>query len=325
MNMALISDNPIIIDESGYSWSVLEQRQRVLEWTVNNQATGREAGGTLDQFFGNLVEHLISMELTGQPIWNKEGDDGWDYMNPNDVKFDVKARGGDQAWQDQYGANDGLQHREGKHNLYARQLNNPNLNAEAYIFCHLHRHNIGYWNRKQRALVLSTSNNALKPMRLWVRGWISRQRCHDEQVFTPQGSISERGNVGWMEYRDNNIEIYDHNLVRIDQLTGLRDITNQMVIDDATSSGTHLNLSTIDACRIAYDLCERGVLSVEQRDQALASIDGEDFSRERVAPFLSANQYHAFMRYTTNQGITEDSGLNQLGRAFDEVDYVSRY
>lgn len=308
--MALISSNPIIIDESGYPWSVLEQRERVLEWTVDNCATGREAGGIKEQFFGNLVEHLISMELTGQPIWNKEGDDGWDYMNPNRVKFDVKNRGGKQPWQDQYDANDGLP-REGKHNLYARQLNNPNLDADAYIFCHLNQrgtNDIGFWHRRQRALILKTTSNALQPMRLWVRGWISRQRCHDEQVYTPRGSISERGNVGWMEYRDDNIEIYDHNLVRIDPLTGLRDITPEMVVNDAAGSGTHLNLSTVDACRIAYDLCERGVLSVEQRNQALASIDSEGFSRERVAPFLCANQYHAFMRYTTNQGITEDRG-----------------
>ena len=31
------------------------------------------------------------------------------------------------------------------------------------------------------------------------------------------------------------------------------------------------------------------------------------------------------MRYTTNQGITEENALNQLGGAFNEVDYVPRY
>ena len=67
------------------------------------------------------------------------------------------------------------------------------------------------------------------------------------------------------------------------------------------------------------------MLSEEQRNQALAAIGGEDFSRERVAPFLCANQYHAFMRYTTNQGITEENALNQLGGVFNEVDYVPRY
>ena len=57
---------------------------------MENLASGNEAGGTIEQFLGNMAEHLLSMELTGLPIWEKERDGGWDYENSEGVRFDIK-------------------------------------------------------------------------------------------------------------------------------------------------------------------------------------------------------------------------------------------
>ena len=238
---------PIIIkltDELGF-----QLRQKAAEYIANNKnRTGAERGSSEEQGFGALAEMIIRNKF-GMPEINPDNHPlGYDVLLPSGVKLDVKCRGGSLPFKEEYESSDGIT-REAKHNFFARQIYDEKLDAEIYLMTHLE----------------TPSNRELpgtKRQRKWILyicGWVSKERVEREGVYLPRGSLTEQGRT-WFTYRGQEIEFYNRNLNGLDNLENLLSIERVDVEKDKKNKGD-LNLTSVDAVRIAYDLIGRGVLS----------------------------------------------------------------
>ena len=88
---------------------------------------------------------------------------------------------------------------------------------------------------------------------------MSKERVANEGVYLPRGSLTEQGRT-WFTYRGQEIEYYNRNLNGLETVEDLLSIDPQDVEKDRNHKGD-LNLTSVDAIRIAYDLIGRGVLS----------------------------------------------------------------
>lgn len=279
---------PIIIkltDELGFSL-----REKAAKYVKENRnITGAERGSIEEQGFGALAEIIIRDKLGMPDINNTEHPVGYDILLPSDVKIDVKCRGGTLPFQEEYLSSDGLP-REAKHNFFARQIFDENLDTDIYIMTHL-----------------ETPNNRTLPgtkrQRKWILyacGWVSKKKVAREGVYLPRGSLTEQGRT-WFTYRGQEIEFYNKNLNGFSELSNLLKIEKADVKKDEAHKGD-LNITSVDAVRIAYDLVGRGVLKQKHVD----FIKSKTGLTQVIKPILHPNQYFHLLKWLKESGkITE--------------------
>lgn len=272
---------PIIINLS--TKEGFELRKKAAEFIEKNfNTTGAERGNKEQQGFGALTEIVVRDELG---ILKKQTDLAYDVLLPNKVKMDIKCRGGERPFQESYLHIDGLS-REAKHNFFARQIYDEDLNTDIYLMTHLE-------TPSDRTL---PGNTRQRKWKLYVCGWVSKKRVLREGVYLPRGSLTEQGN-SWFPYRGQEIEFYNKNLNGLKDIRDLLSIDKKDIKKDESKKGD-LNLTSVDALRIAYDLAGRGFLNQKQIEfikKKLRIID-------TVSSILHWNQYYHLMEWLEEMG-----------------------
>ncbi len=213
-------------------------------------------------------------------INSREHPVSYDILLPSGVKADVKCRGGTLPFQEEYLSSDRLP-REAKHNFFARQIFDESLDTDIYIMTHL-----------------ETPGNRLLPgtkrQRKWILyvcGWISKKRVAREGVYLPRGSLTEQGRT-WFTYRGQEIEFYNKNLNGLACLSDLLKIEKSDVKKDEKHKGD-LNITSVDAVRIAYDLVGRGVL----KEAHVNFIKSKTGLTQPIKPILHPNQHFHLLKW----------------------------
>jgi len=294
---------PIVVkltDELGF-----RLRQKAAEYIAANQnRTGAERGSSEEQGFGALAEMVIRNKL-GMPEINPEDHPlGYDLLLPSGVKVDVKCRGGALPFKEEYESNDGIA-REAKHNFFARQINDENLDTDIYVMTHLE-------TPSNRELPGTTRQ---RKWILYICGWVSKERVSNEGVYLPRGSLTEQGRT-WFTYRGQEIELYNRNLNGLGEVEDLLSIESTDVEKDKKHKGD-LNLTSVDAVRITYDPIGRGVLS----EKHLAFIQKEIGLNRIVKPILHSNQYFHLLNWLKGKGALTDSEVEKARKIFQEEPY----
>ncbi|OIP55802.1 hypothetical protein CO134_02845 [Candidatus Kuenenbacteria bacterium CG_4_9_14_3_um_filter_39_14] len=294
---------PIVVkltDELGF-----RLRQKAAEYIAANQnRTGAERGSSEEQGFGALAEMVIRNKL-GMPEINPEDHPlGYDLLLPSSVKVDVKCRGGALPFKEEYESNDGIA-REAKHNFFARQINDENLDTDIYVMTHLE-------TPSNRELPGTTRQ---RKWILYICGWVSKERVSNEGVYLPRGSLTEQGRT-WFTYRGQEIELYNRNLNGLGEVEDLLSIESTDVEKDKKHKGD-LNLTSVDAVRITYDPIGRGVLS----EKHLAFIQKEIGLNRIVKPILHSNQYFHLLNWLKGKGALTDSEVEKARKIFQEEPY----
>jgi hypothetical protein len=279
---------PLIIKLIGeWGFDLREKAAKYVE--ENRNITGAERGSTEEQGFGALAEIVIRNKLEIPDLNNTEHPVGYDILIPSGVKVDVKCRGGVLPFQEEYMSSDGLP-REAKHNFFARQVYDDELDTDIYVMTHLetpsNRELPG--TRRQRKWIL------------YICGWVSKKRVVREGVYLPRGSLTEQGRT-WFTYRGQEIEFYNKNLNGFNDLRDLLEIEKLDVEKDEAHKGD-LNITSVDAVRIAYDLIGRGVLNEQHIDfiKSKTNLTGE------IKPILHSNQYFHLLKWLeVNKQISE--------------------
>lgn len=302
-----IPPHPIEITLAGQDGFRL--RQSTAEYINRNLNTrGAERGSKSEQSYGALAEIVIRSQL-GLPEINPEDHPlGYDLLLPFGIKVDVKCRGGTLPFREDYQGNDGLP-REAKHNFFARQLYDERLDADIYLMTHLlHPPKVELpGTARQRKWVL------------YVCGWVSKDRALREGVFLPAGSLTEQGNT-WFTYRGQEIEFYNRNLNGLAQLSDLLNIEPADVDADRVRKG-ELNLTSVDAVRIAYDLVGRGLLDARDVD----FIKRTNNINVTVKPIFHQNQYYHLLEWLVEQGQISPDKVDEFERLFERVKYTGVY
>ncbi len=294
---------PIVIkltDELGFSL-----RQKAADYIAANQnRTGAERGSSEEQGFGALAEMVIRNKL-GMPEINPENHPlGYDILLPSGIKVDVKCRGGALPFREEYESSDGII-REAKHNFFARQMYDERLDADVYLMTHLE-------TPSKREL---PGTKRQKKWILYICGWVSKERVINEGVYLPRGSLTEQGRT-WFTYRGQEIEYYNRNLNGLDSITDLLSIETSDVEKDKVHKGD-LNLTSVDAVRITYDLIGRGILS----EKHLTFVQKETGVTKIVKPILHSNQYFHLLRWLEGKGILTDREIEEAQKVLQEEPY----
>ena len=150
---------------------------------------------------------------------------------------------------------------------------------------------------------------------LYVCGWVSKDRVAREGVYLQRGSLTEQGNT-WFTYRGQEIEFYHKNLNGIDDIDDLLKIERADVDRDKVAKG-ELNVTSVDAIRMAYDLVGRGVL----REKHVLSLQKHLNMNQFIKPILCQNQYFHLVRWLKENGIVGDEELNRLVAVMKEEPY----
>ncbi len=222
-------------------------RKKAAEYLENNLIKGAEKGNKEEQSFGLLTEIVIRSGIDFPEIKEDNHPLGFDILLPSGLKLDIKCRGGDLPFKELYVGEDEIG-REAKHNFFARQIFDPKLDADIYLMTHLE-------HPSNPALPGTTRQ---KKWILYLCGWVSKERVIREGVYLPRGSITEQGKT-WFPYRGQEIEFYNRNLNGLSSLKDILLLDKQDLEEDIKKKG-NLNLTSVDALRIAYDLVGRGIL-----------------------------------------------------------------
>jgi len=294
---------PIIIkltDELGF-----QLRQKAAEYMIaNKNVTGAERGTSEQQGFGMLAEIVIRNRL-GMPEINLEDHPlGYDILLPSGIKLDVKCRGGTLPFKEEYESDDGIA-REAKHNFFARQIHDENLDTEIYLMTHLE-------TPSKREL---PGTKRQRKWILYICGWVSKERVVNEGVYLPRGSLTEQGRT-WFTYRGQEIEFYNRNLNGLEEIKSLATIEVSDVEKDKKHKGD-LNLTSVDAVRITYDLVGRGVLS----EKHITFIQKEIGLNKIVKPILHSNQYFHLLKWLKGKGVLNDSEIEKARKILKEESY----
>ena len=295
---------PIVVkltDELG-----LQLRQKAADYVRANQnRTGAERGSAEEQGFGALAEMVIRNKL-GMPEINAEDHPvGYDLLLAAGVKVDVKCRGGSLPFQEEYESDDGIA-REAKHNFFARQIHDESLDTDIYLMTHLETPN----NRE-----LPGTKRQRKWI-LYICSWVSKERVMREGIYLPRGSLTEQGRT-WFTYRGQEIEFYNRNLNGLEKVEDLSDIEPGDIEADKKRVGD-LNLTSVDAVRIAYDLIGRGILS----EKHLAFVQKETKLEKIVKPVLHANQYFHLLKWMKDKGAVSEKEIEQARSVLHEEPYT---
>jgi len=277
-------------------------RQKAAAYIAANQnRTGAERGSSEEQGFGALAEMVIRNKLQMPEINPEDHPIGYDILLPSGVKLDVKCRGGALPFKEEYESSDGIA-REAKHNFFARQIHDTNLDADIYLMTHLE-------TPKEREL---PGTSRQRKWVLYICGWVSKTRVENEGVYLPRGSLTEQGRT-WFTYRGQEIEFYNRNLNGLETVEDLTSIFPEDVEQDKQRKGD-LNLTSVDAVRITYDLIGRNVLS----EKHLAFVQKEINLDKIVKPILHANQYMHLLRWLKGKGIVSDSEIEKAREILTE-------
>lgn len=294
---------PIVIkltDEWGF-----DLREKAAEYVEENRnITGAERGSSEEQGFGALSEMVIRSKLGMPEINPSDHPIAYDFLLPSKVKVDVKCRGGKLPFQEKYLSDDGLP-REAKHNFFARQVFDDALDTDIYVMAHLE-------TPAKRDL---PGTKRQRKWTLYVCGWVSKKRVAREGVYLPRGSLTEQGRT-WFTYRGQEIEFYHKNLNGLMDLNDLLKIEKSDVKKDEARRGD-LNITSVDAVRIAYDLVGRGVLNKKQVD-FVKSKTGVD---QAVKPILHPNQYFHLLKWLKENGQITDKEFHQAEKIMTAEPY----
>jgi len=295
---------PIIVklaDASGF-----QLRQKAAAYiTANQNRTGAERGSSEEQGFGALAEMVIRNKLQMPEINPEDHPIGYDILLPSGVKLDVKCRGGALPFKEEYESDDGIA-REAKHNFFARQIHDANLDTDIYLMTHL--------ETPSKRELPGTSRQ--RKWVLYICGWVSKTRVEREGVYLPRGSLTEQGRT-WFTYRGQEIEFYNRNLNGLETIEDLTSILPENVEQDKQRKGD-LNLTSVDAVRITYDLIGRNVLS----EKHLAFVQKEINLDKIVKPILHANQYMHLLKWLKEKGIVSDSEIEKARKVLTEEPFT---
>ncbi len=220
---------------------------------------------------------------------------------PSGVKLDVKCRGGALPFKEEYESDDGIA-REAKHNFFARQIHDTNLDTDIYLMTHL--------ETPGKRELPGTSRQ--RKWVLYICGWVSKTRVENDGVYLPRGSLTEQGRT-WFTYRGQEIEFYNRNLNGLETIEDLTGIFPEDVEKDRQRKGD-LNLTSVDAVRIVYDLIGRNVLS----EKHLAFVQKEIKLDKIVKPILHANQYIHLLKWLKEKGIVSNSEIEKAQKILIE-------
>ncbi|MFA5793434.1 MAG: hypothetical protein WC897_06285 [Candidatus Gracilibacteria bacterium] len=295
---------PIVVkltDELGF-----RLRQKTAEYiSANQNRTGAERGSSVQQGFGALAEMVIRNKLGMPGINPVDHPLGYDLLLPSGIKVDVKCRGGELPFKEEYESDDGIA-REAKHNFFARQMHDERLDADIYVMTHLE-------TPSKRELPGTTRQ---RKWILYICGWVSKERVTREGVYLPRGSLTEQGRT-WFTYRGQEIEFYNRNLNGLEKIEDLLSIETADVEKDKQHKGD-LNLTSVDAVRIAYDLIGRGVLS----EKHLAFVQKETKLEKIVKPILHSNQYFHLLKWLEEKGVLTDKEIEKAQKVLKEEPYT---
>lgn len=295
---------PIIVkltDDLGF-----QLRQKAAAYIIDNKnRTGAERGSSEEQGFGALAEIVIRNKLKMPEINSNDHPMGYDILLPSGIKVDVKCRGGALPFKEMYESDDGIA-REAKHNFFARQIYDENLDADIYLMTHLE-------TPTKRDLPGTTRQ---RKWILYICGWVSKVRVEREGVYLPRGSLTEQGRT-WFTYRGQEIEFYNRNLNGLEAVKELIDITIEDVEQDKHRKGD-LNLTSVDVMRIIYDLIGRGVLS----EKHTALVQKEINLDKIVKPILHANQYIHLLKWLKEKGIVDNSDIEKARKILTEEPFT---
>jgi len=295
---------PIVVkltDELGFI-----MRQKAAEYMIaNRNVTGAERGTAEQQGFGALAEIVIRNKLGLPEINPKDHPVAYDLLTSSNIKVDVKCRGGSLPFKEEYESDDGIA-REAKHNFFARQIHDASLTTDIYLMTHL--------ETPDNDILPGTTRQ--KKWILYICGWVSKERVLREGVYLPRNSLSERGR-NWMQYRGQEIEFYNRNLNGLNEIVDLLSIEQADVEKDKGRKGD-LNLTSVDALRIAYDLVGRGILTEEQ----LALVKEETGLKKDVKPILHSNQYFHLLNYLKEKGIVTQKEIDKAHQILQEEPYT---
>ena len=297
---------PIVIKlTDDWGWEMRNKAADYLSKNINK--TGAERGSSDQQGFGVLAEMVIRNKL-GMPDINPEDHPlAYDLLLPSSVKVDVKCRGGVLPFREEYLSGDGIV-REAKHNFFARQIFDEKLDTDIYLATHLETPN----GKVGRGL---PGTKRQKKWILYVCGWISKDRVAREGVYLPRGSLTEQGNT-WFTYRGQEIEFYSKNLNGIETVSDLLNVVSVDVDKDKGAKG-ELNVTSVDAIRMAYDLVGRGVLKETHITQLQEHLRLKKF----IKPILSQNQYYHLVRWLKENRIVGDEEVKKLTLLMKEESY----
>lgn len=271
---------PLVIDlNDPEGFKLREEAANDLKRNLNT--TGAERGTEDRQGFGTLAEITVRHYLGIPDIKPDNQSYAFDLENEQKIKIDVKCRGGEQPFREEYMGGDGLP-REAKHNLYARQVYDPTLDTDIYLMTHL-EHPID---------AVLPGRPRQRKWKLYICGWISKEKALRDGVFLPRGSLTERGISGWFPYRGQEIEFYNKNLNGLLNLKDLLRLDRDDIKTDLKRPSV-LNLTSVDAVRIAYDLVGRGLLN----RKVIGFIKKELGVKMTIKPLLNPNQYHHLLRW----------------------------
>lgn len=294
---------PIIIkltDELGF-----ELRQKAAEYIIANQnRTGAERGSSEEQGFGALAEMVVRNKFGMPEINPKDHPLGYDILLPSNVKLDVKCRGGALPFKEEYLSSDNIP-REAKHNLFARQIYDDNLDTDIYLMTHLE-------TPKSREL---PGTKRQKKWILYICGWVSKERVKNEGVYLPRGSLTERGR-SWFQYRGQEIEFYNKNLNGLESPEDLLKIDLQDVEEDKKKKGG-LNLTSVDAIRMVYDLVGHGILT----ENHIEFIKNKLGIKEKIKPILNSNQYFHLLEWLKDEGQIDDNNFKKAKEFIEKEEY----
>jgi hypothetical protein len=295
---------PIVINLSDSQGFAL--RQKAAEYLLKNKnISGAERGSAEEQGFGALAEIVIRNKL-GMPLINPVDHPlEYDILLPSGVKLDVKCRGGTLPFREMYLSGDGIP-REAKHNFFARQIYDPSLDTDIYLLTHLE-------TPSDRGLPGTTRQRKWK---LYVCGWVSKERVAREGVYLPRGSLTEQGNT-WFTYRGQEIEFYHRNLNGLNGISDLLSIELSDVEKDK-SKVSDLNLTSVDALRIGYDLVGRGILTTNQIEFIQKSVKLD----KTVKPILHPNQYIHLLDWLAKHGQITSHVIDTAKQTLPEVPYT---
>lgn len=271
---------------------------------ANANVTGAERGSAEQQGYGAITEMILRHHL-GLPLVNPEDHPlNYDFMLPHNVRVDSKCRGGELPFKEYYDNPDGIP-REAKHNFYARQVLEEGLETDIYVMSHLRHPNSGELPGTDRQ----------RSWCLYVCGWISKERVKREGTFLPRGALSERGDR-WFGYKGQEIEVYHKNLNGLSSIAELNDLTMEDVQEDANRIGD-LNLTNVDAIRIATDMVGLGILPLEKLNLLKTDLN----ITGNIKPFLHPNQYHALLKYMKEKNLIDNGPIEALTQKFPFVEY----
>jgi|SRR3989344_552041 len=286
-----------LIDELGF-----QLRRKAAQYVSDNQnRTGAERGSSVEQGFGALAEMVVRNKFGMPEINPKNHPLGYDILLPSGVKLDVKCRGGALPFKEGYESSDGIV-REAKHNFFARQIHDEKLDAEIYLMTHLET-------------PISRELPGTARQRKWILyicGWVSKERVAREGVYLPRGSLTEQGRT-WFTYRGQEVELYNRNLNGLERIEDLLNIEYRDVEKDKKHQGD-LNLTSVDAIRIAHDLIGRGVLL----EKHLSFVQKETGLSKVVKPILHPNQYFHLLKWLKEKGELTEKELEKAREILTE-------